>query len=146
MVYERAPGDLSDDDYELLMDDIDVMSSLDISSDMLSEDKLRLLAEICTYCRDNGIELSVITTPHRTDYYERFSTFKDYTAALSLYLDAFVSKRGVAYYDTEDDPMLHEILPDDYFLDWEHVSPEYTDAATDYLTGIIQELDRHNIN
>ena len=141
VVYDRAPGDLTYDDNQLLMSDIDAVSSLDIAPNMLSADKLTLLAEMCSYCRDNDIEFSVIVTPHRTDYFDRFASYRTYIETVSSYLNDFVSKRGFLYYNTEDDPQLHEILPDKYFYDWEHVSSDYTDASTDYLTDVIYKME-----
>lgn len=136
-VYNRLPGDLTDDDRALLTADIDSMNSLDIPQDMLSADKLTLLAEMCSYCRDNGIAFSVIVTPHRTDYYDRYGSYRADIAQVSDYLDDFISKRGFIYYNTEDDPQLHNILPDAYFYDWEHVSGQYKKASTEYLTDVI---------
>ena len=45
------------------------------------------------------------------------------------------------YYNTEEDETLHQQLPDEYFYDWEHVSKEYIEKSTDYLTGVIQKLE-----
>lgn len=137
IVYERQPGDLTADDRQLLSADIDTMHDLDIPQDMLSDDKLTLLAEMCSYCRDNDITFTVVVTPHRTDYYDRYGSYRTDIEKVSVYLDDFISKRGFIYYNTEDDPQLHDILPDEYFYDWEHVSKQYKEISTDYLTDVI---------
>lgn len=138
--YERVPEYLSDDDLALLSDDIEKASANSLPPGMLAEDKLLLLAEICTFCRNNNLVLMVIVTPHQTDYYERFSSYREESELLSTCLDDFISKRGFMYYNTEDDPALHYTLPDDYFFDWEHVDSAHKKEATDYLTNVIMRL------
>ncbi len=140
-VYENEPGELTDEDVAMLEDDIFAISEMSISEDMVAVDKVRLLENICVFCRDNDIKLKVIVTPHRTDYYDRYEGFRDEAGKISAYLHDFLSKRGVMYYNTEDDPALHEILPNEYFYDWEHVSEPYTDRATEYLAGVINAMD-----
>lgn len=135
--YENAPGTMTDEDAELLQSDLERLSDLSIPEGMLAEDKLELLAQICAYCRNNDIELSVIITPHRSDYYDRYASFRSYSEEVSAYLDGFVSERGFYYYNTENDSRLHKILPDEYFYDWEHVSDEYKEQATSYLYDVI---------
>ena len=39
------------------------------------------------FCRDNGIEFAVIVTPHRTDYYDRFESFREESESVSSYLN-----------------------------------------------------------
>ena len=140
-VYETKPGELIDEDVAMLEDDIFAISEMSISEDLVAVDKVRLLESICVFCRDNDIKLKVIVTPHRTDYYDRYKGFSDEAGKISVYLHDFLSKRGVMYYNTEDDPALHEILPDEYFYDWEHVSEPYTDRATEYLAGVIEKME-----
>lgn len=140
IVYDRAPGYLDKNDTKLLQQDIGNISDLPIPPNMLSSDKLTLLARICSYCRDNNIDFTVIVTPHRSDYYDRFASFRTDSTYMSEYLNDFISKRGFIYYNTEDDPKLHTILPDKYFYDWEHVSGKYVVQATEYLTDVIRRL------
>ena len=144
--YEPVPEYLSEEDLTLLNYDIEKASSLLLPPGMLADDKLMLLAEICTFCQNNGIELFVIVTPHRTDYYDRFESFRAESELLSSFLDLFVSERGFMYYNTEDDPDLHDILPDEYFYDWEHVDSQYRDKATDYLTNVITRLNEVSLS
>ncbi len=138
--YETVPEYLSEDDLAVLDADIQNAHALPLPSGMLADATLMLLAEICTFCRNNDIELIVIVTPHRSDYYDRFASFREESEILDDYLNEFVSKRGFMYYNTEDDPALHETLPDAYFYDWEHIDGPYTDKATDYLTEVIRRL------
>ncbi|MCR5686429.1 MAG: hypothetical protein K6G58_00145 [Lachnospiraceae bacterium] len=138
--YETAPGYLTDDDIDLLQADTDASDDLEAPPGMISADKLTELAKISSFCRDNDISLTVIITPHRSDYYSRYDGFYEDTALISTFLDDFVSKRGVMYYNTEDDGQLHQILPDDYFYDWEHVDDEHVKEATEYLTEVISTL------
>ena len=139
VVYKREPGDFTDIDRQHLISDLDAASNLDIPADMLSGDKLTLLAQMCSYCRDNDIKLSIIVTPHRTDYFDRYDSYRTDIEKVSAYLNDFVSKRGGMYYNTEDDPQLHEILPDDYFYDWEHVTSTYKNESTEYLMNVIYD-------
>ena len=141
VIYNRAPGNLNSDDTDLLQQDISKISDLPIPPNMIASDKLTLLARICSYCRDNNIYFTVIITPHRSDYYDRFDSFREDSRNMNNYLEDFVSKRGFMYYNTEDDPRLHAILPDKYFYDWEHVSGKYISPATEYLTDVIQTLN-----
>lgn len=141
VIYETVPDKLNKSDSELLQNDIDHISDLPIPSDMLAADKISLLARICSYCRNNNIDFIVVVTPHRTDYYDRYDSYREYNEVVNLYLNDFISKRGFMYYNTEEDETLHQQLPDEYFYDWEHVSKEYIEKSTDYLTGVIQKLE-----
>lgn len=136
--YENAPGEMTYEDIRLLNEDINNAASLSVPSDMIEAEKLSLLSEICVFCRDNDINLYVLVTPHRTDYYERYDSFRSYFNTLNAYIDDFIAKRGFMYYNTEDDDRLHQILPDDYFYDWEHVDDAYKDQATRYLSEVIK--------
>ena len=145
-VYETLPGYLSDDDIALLNEDIEESKNLPIPVGMIASDKLTMIARICAFCRDNDIELNVLVTPHRTDYYDRYASFSEDSRTVSTFLDDFISKRGFLYYNTEDDSQLHELLPDAYFYDWEHVSDEYKDRATAYLTDVIGSEMYYSLN
>lgn len=139
-IYQTYPGTLTDQDIYMLQKDIETMSSLKVAPGMISEDKIELLAEICTFCRDNEIDLYVIVTPHRSDYYDKFDDFREYSENISSYLDDFVTKRNFVYYDTEHDPRLHDTLPDEYFYDWEHIYDDHKEQATNYLASMISTL------
>ncbi len=135
--YETAGGYMTDEDISMLREDAESAKDLPIPAGMVSSDKLTALARICRFCEDNGIELKIIVTPHRSDYYERYESFREDSRTISSFLDDFVSKRGVMYYNTEDDGQLHETLPDDYFYDWEHITDEHKNEATAYIADII---------
>ena len=99
VIYDRVPGQLNQNDIDMLQHDISSVSDIPISADLMAEDKLTLLSEICSYCRDNNIELMVIVTPHRSDYLDRYMGFRESTRYISSYLDDFISKRGFLYYN-----------------------------------------------
>ena len=140
--YGRISGDLYKDEEALLEDDIKEASMLDIPTGMLSPGNLMRLAKICKFCSSNGIDLKVIVTPHRTDYYERYAAFREYSVIADEYLSDFISKRGQMYYNTEDDPDLHEILPDAFFYDKEHIESKYFDKSTLYLYNIMNKMQQ----
>ncbi len=141
VIYPTVPDDMDADETNLLENDIGLVSELGIPQGLLADDKLTDLARICSYCSNNDIDLTVMITPHRSDYYDRYDSFLENVTIADSYLDQFVSKRGFMYYNTEEDEELHVKLPDEYFYDWEHVSGEYVDRSTEYLTGIIQMLE-----
>lgn len=143
IVYDTVPAQLNQDDVEMLQNDISLVSDMPIPEDLLAKDKLTLLAKICSFCRDNNIELIVIVTPHRSDYYDRYNGFRESTEYITSYLNDFISKRGFMYYNTEEDDNLHIILPDKFFYDWEHISTDYVEDATKYLNDVIKRLENN---
>ncbi|MBO4415557.1 MAG: hypothetical protein J5824_06195, partial [Lachnospiraceae bacterium] len=145
-IYETANGYMTDDDISMLREDAEAAKDLLIPSGMISSDKLTMLARICRFCKDNGIELKIIVTPHRSDYYERYESFREDSRIISTFLDDFVSKREVMYYNTEDDEKLHTTLPDDYFYDWEHITDDHKNEATAYLADIISSKMLRSLN
>ncbi len=137
--YAVRSGDPGDEDNRLLEEDLSAAMQLNVPQDMVSEDKLVQLSEICTFCRNNGIELIVLTTPHRSDYYSRNEDLYGNERTVSAYLKDFFAKRGVAYTDTEDDSAVHQIIPDEEFYDYEHVRDEFVSRSSEYLTGQLME-------
>ena len=138
--YETAPGELSDEEEELLDKDIAAMEELPLPAGMMDKDKIRILADICTYCRDNDIDFYVVVTPHRSDFFERTDDFREEILSASTFLNDFISKRGFRYFDPEKDGDPHRILPDHYFDDWEHINKKYRHNATVYLTDVISKI------
>ncbi len=143
-VYETIPGDLSNEDVLLLENDISSASGLPLPENMITADKLTLLAQICTFCHDNDINLTVIVTPHRSDYYDRYGSFREYTEITSSYLNGFISERGYIYFDCENDEQLHDILPDNYFYDMEHIDVKFINKSTKYLTKVLKQILEFN--
>lgn len=137
VTYETKAYEPSEDDINLLSDDIMNIENLDIPDGMLNTDKLAKLDKILVYCRDNGIKISVIVTPHRTDYFDRYESYRGYSEVLDDYLRDFINRRGHKYYNAEEDLNLHEVLPDSYFYDAEHIDEEHSITATEYMTEII---------
>lgn len=140
--YLRNPGDLTAADRTLLEEDIQNASSLNIPTGMISPDNLTLLAKISSFCRDNNILFRAIVTPHRTDYYDRYAAFRDYSETTSAFLNDFLSKRNNMYYNTEDDPGVHDRIRDEYFNIEERLNSDYYDKSTLYLHEIISMMDK----
>lgn len=139
--YALRPGTFNETDERILTEELDALPSLDVPSEMISADKLAELAEILSFCRNNGIECMMIITPHKTDYFERYESFRENCMAVSDYLGHFVGNLEFAYVDTEEDAAVHEVLPDAFFYDWEHISGEYRKQATEYLAGVIKGME-----
>lgn len=140
--FERLETLPTAEDETMLDEDIKLLDELSLPEGTVAADKLSILSDMCRFCRDNGIELLIIVTPHRTDYYGRYEGFRENAAIASAYLHDLISKRGFMYYNTEDDAQLHEILPDEYFYDWEHITGDYEDKATAYLYDVIKSLSK----
>lgn len=126
-VYDRSPLDYSDVDKALFYDDMQLLANMNITEGVLDIDSLQKLDEICKYCEQNNIELSYFISPHQSAYKERYEGNYE---KVDSFLSEFLTKRGVKYYNFENDPDIHAKLPDEYFYDWEHVEDEYTDEAT----------------
>lgn len=140
VIYETNPGIPTENDKAILANDLNNAHVLDIPDGMLNDEKLDSIDKICIFCRENNIKLIVIATPHRTDYFERYDSFRHYSELLDGYIDDFVSKRGLIYYNSEEEQNLHELFPDSKFMDLEHIDFDYTDEATEFLTGIIRKF------
>ena len=136
--YDRFPADLSEEDIEMLNTDIDTAEALDIPEGMISPGNLERIAKLCNFCKKNDIAFYVIVTPHRTDYYDRYASFRQASEIANGYLGDFISKRGGQFHDPEKDPNLHDILPDNYFSDQEHMDDKYYDKSTEYLYEMIR--------
>ncbi len=136
--YDRFNADLSKEDMEILNRDIEDAAALDIPEGMLQTGNLERIAKLCNFCRKNDIKLYVIDTPHRTDYYDRYVGFRQASEISNDYLRDFISKRGGVFHDPEKDPNLHEILPDKYFVDVEHINSKYFDKSTKYLYEVLK--------
>lgn len=145
-VYETNPADPSEEDSKLFRENLSELETLDLPEGMVAPDKLEYLNDICLFCRANGIDLKVIVTPHRSDYFDRYENFRQYNEIVDRYLNDFVSQRGFVYYNTEYDPNLHKILPDSYFYDWKHIKEEYRDIATEYLADVINRIRQNDQN
>lgn len=131
--FERVQSGLNAEDEALFAEDMEAMKTLDLPEGMLNEESLLNLAKLCSYCRDNHIRLSVMITPHRTDYYERYDAYRGYCDTMDGFLRKFVSERGFLYYNFEEDENLHEQLPDSLFEDWEHVLPKHKKKSTSLI-------------
>ena len=138
-VYETAPGDLGEEDIRELDADLAELSELPIPEGLIDPAKIRQLAQLCTYCRNKGINFCVVLAPHRSDYYDRYGDFRDYSDIADEYIGRFVSDRGFVYYNTEDDPERHRRFPDSCCYDWEHLEDEYSGPVTEYIAGVLLE-------
>ena len=135
--YNRLPDDLSEEEIKMLNEDLDTASELSLPEGMISSGNLTRIAKICKFCKENRINLRIVVTPHTTEYFDRYESFREYNKIADEYLEGFISKRGGEYYDTEDDPEVHEILPDKYFSDQEHMSDKYYGKSTEYLYRVL---------
>ena len=138
--YERSSGDLNIDDVNLLDADIDKMNNLPLPDDMMDEESIRNLACICRFCDDNDIELSVWIIPHRQDYFERYQGFAERYNIIDDFFDDFISKRGFMYYNFDNCPDIHTLIPDDYYDDWEHIGLKHKEYATKIFAEKYNEL------
>lgn len=133
---------LTEEENTGLQEDIEAMHALPIPDGMMTDAELTELATMCAFCSDNDIDFAVLISPHRTDYYERYSGYRDYTVIMDEFLNEFITSRGFEYYNFEQNGDLHKFLPDDYFYDFEHVQDEYADRATELIAEKLLELFR----
>lgn len=117
----------SSEEFELYDSDMKLLDSMNIAEGTLDKASLKRLDEICNYCNDNNIELTYFISPHQTGYKERYEGNYE---KVDEFLNAFFAHRGIKYYNLDNDPEIHEKLPDEYFYDWEHVEKDYIPDAT----------------
>ena len=139
VIYEYKEDNLTKEDEDIIGEFENVLEGEAVLDEYFTVESLESLAGIIVFCRENGIEFEMIITPHRTDYYDRNGAFGEVVAASDELLRDFVTSFGYRYYNVEEDEQVHEILPDEYFYDWEHVSEEYRGISTEYLTNIIKK-------
>ncbi|MBR6158710.1 MAG: hypothetical protein IKQ40_00305 [Lachnospiraceae bacterium] len=101
--------------------DIKKARALDLSCIDIDERSLKRLDEMAAFLEANGIRFVVIVPPHRLDVQEEYG--KEYDA-IDSYMEDFVTKRGGEYYNLDLDPSLREQLPDNMFMDREHIVDE----------------------
>lgn len=136
--FERNPLNYSDSDKVKFAEDMDILKSYDITEGMIAESSMQKLDYIIKYCSENSIELIYFVSPHESTYKARY--FDNYEK-IDLFLNGFMDRRGVKYYNFENNPDIHNILKDEYFEDWEHVWAEYTDISTNVISDrVITEL------
>lgn len=137
VTYTREPGILTDEEALEFVRDVESIEEYGIPEGMINKDKLALLASICKYCTENNIKLSIIATPHKTEYFDRYDGFRGKVVKFDDFMSEFASKRDAAFFDIESDEELHKVLPDSFFMDLEHVDYPYGDLATEYYTNLI---------
>ncbi len=140
VVYPVVDRELTGEEWNLLHADLEEMHSLSIPDGMMTDEELTELAELCALCSENGIELAVLISPHRTDYYDRYDGYREYTETVDEYLSMFVSERGHVYYNFEHNEDLHEILPDESFMDFEHIHEREGAVATGLIADVLSPL------
>ena len=128
--YDRVDNGLSNEDERLLNVDLEyarALTRLDVPEGTLGEYSLRSLDEICVYCRDNGIDFTLVMMPHRSDYKKQYEGYYD---TINDYVKNFVESRGFHYHNCELDDGIHERIPDEYFYDIEHVEGAHGEELT----------------
>ena len=131
---EKSP---SEDDMQIFKSDLDEASAISASQITINPEKLEILNDIIRFCSDNSIKLGIVVTPHPASYYKRYASFEENINSVDHFMNNFCRKRNIPYFNAENDPELHKILPDSYFLDSEHIKDDYLPEASDYLSNII---------
>lgn len=134
--YERVEPEWTADDTVKFMQDVQNAENLEIPDGTIGKYSLESLNNICIYCRENGIDFYLFMTPHRSDYRERYG---DYYGTVDDYMREFIESRGYYYYNFENKEDIHDILPDEYFYDIEHVSSKYANEATRVIDKFFME-------
>ncbi|MCR5830886.1 MAG: hypothetical protein K6G67_01940 [Lachnospiraceae bacterium] len=122
-------------DKSLLDEDIAKAGELGSAGINVDPDSLGMLDEMASFLSANGIGFTVIVTPHRSDV--RAGYGEGY-GVIDSYLKEFVEKRGGQYFNLDNDESLRERLPDDMFMDHEHI----VDEGNNLVSGKIAELLR----
>lgn len=135
--YERLPLNYTEEDEAFFEEDVKRLEDMDISSGFWDTDTLQRVDWICSYCRDNSIEMMYFISPHQSEYKARYNDNYD---KLDLFLTDFFNRRNVYYHNFENDPEIHNKLLDEYFRDWEHIKNKYKKNATDVFSEKLLEL------
>lgn len=138
VVYERIPLTYEAEDEEFFVQDVDRLETMDIPLSLIDIDTLKRVDEICVYCRDNSIEMMYFLSPHQSEYKNRYGNNYE---KMDLFLTDFFARRGVYYYNFEDDPEIHSKLSDEYFKDWEHIKTKYKTDATRLFSEKLLEME-----
>jgi len=116
-------------------DDISKAQSLDLSHIDIDNRSLERLDEMASYLTANDVRFVVIVTPHRSDAGEELG--EEY-GIIDSFLEDFVTKRGGEYFNIDSDPALRELLPDNMFMDREHIVDEGNDIVSTKIAELLR--------
>ncbi len=115
--------------------DVERAEALGLSSLSINRDSLEMLDEMAAYLKANDIRFAVIVTPHRSDVKEGYG---DEYGVIDSYLKDFVTERGGEYYNIDNDEALRERLPDDMFMDTEHIVDQGNDLVSEKIAELLR--------
>ena len=115
--------------------DIKSASKMNLSTIDIEADPLKKLDEMASYLKANDIRFAVIVTPHRSDVREEYGEEYD---IIDSFLNDFVTKRGGEYHNIDSDDALRERLPDEMFMDREHIVDEGNDIVSEKIAQILR--------
>ena len=116
-------------------EDIKALREMNLSSIETDTRTLKELDEMAAYLKANDIRFVVIVTPHRSDAKEGYGAEYD---IIDSYLEDFVTKRGGEYYNIDVDPELRAKLPDDMFMDQEHIVDEGNNIVSEKIAQLLR--------
>ena len=119
----------------LTENDIRAAKELNLAGLNIDPRSLKELDAMAAYLEANSIRFVVIVTPHRSDV---AAGYGDEYGIIDSYLEDFVTKRGGKYYNIDIDPDLREKLPDDMFMDREHIVDEGNDIVSVKIAGLLR--------
>ncbi len=109
---------------------------MDLSSIDIDARSLKNLDDMANYLKANDIDFTVIVTPHRSDVMEKYGNEYE---IIDSYLDEFVTKRGGKYINIDTDAELRNQLPDDMFMDQEHIVDEGNRLVSSKIAMLLKE-------
>ena len=126
------PGSINS---EATKQDIADARNMNLTNLDIDDESLKKLDDMASYLEANGIRFAVIVTPHRSD--ERAQYGEEYDL-IDSYLEEFVTKRGGEYFNIDSDPELRQQLPDDMFMDGEHIVDEGNDIVSKKIAQLLR--------
>ena len=123
------------DNSSQLGSDIEKAEGLNLAKLDIDADPLRKLDDMAAYLEANNIRFAVIVTPHRSDVRAGYG---DEYAVIDSYMEEFVTKRGGMYFNIDSDDELREQLPDDMFMDKEHIVDEGNDIVSKRIAQLLR--------
>ena len=115
--------------------DIESAQSMNLTSIDINPESLTKLDDMASYLEANGIKFAVIVTPHRSDVRAQYGDEYD---LIDSYLEEFVTARGGRYFNIDSDPELRKELPDDMFMDQEHIVDEGNDIVSKKIAQLLR--------
>ena len=119
----------------LLEEDIEAAHKMNLSNIDINPDSLALMNDMAEYLSANGIRFVVVVTPHRSDV---MAGYGDEYDPVDSFLEDFVTKRGGKYFNLDTDPELRDRLPDDMFMDQEHIVDEGNDLVSEKIALLLR--------